>query len=357
MVSLLSVAIAYALTASVKPFWGGKVPLIFFVLATLLSAAQGGALPGLAATGVGFIVVNQLFEPRVMLLSVAHSSLIIFVVLGVGISLTVGHLKKTNAALSLAKQRLEERTKALAQTNEELQHFAFGLAHDLKTPLHGISIFADLLVQETAGKLDDSSKEYAQIIVSRVHAALAMVKGLLNFAAVAENVVEPTVVDCNSALEQALGDLAYVIKESKAEMLVEALPAVLAADTQIVSIFSNLIGNAIKYRSVDTPPIIRISAAEQEGKSLFCVSDNGIGIDMKYAGQIFQMFRRLHSESQYEGHGIGLALCKTIIQGYGGEIWVESEMGKGSRFFFTLPRVNQAFAAAAVNGAHAASAN
>ncbi len=348
-VSVLAVALAYGLTVAIEPFFSGKAPLVFFILAALLSAGYGGRGPGLLATGMGSLLVFLFFDRQAMVFSVAHASLVIFAILGIGISLMMGYFQKKNMALSNMKTSLESandelsrRTEDLSRANEELQRFAYAVAHDLSAPLRGISTLTDLLIKRNADQLDESSKKCADMILSKTDRMMFMIKGLLDYAAAAERTENRTLVDCNAAVKMAMSDLDAVIKESGAQITVGVLPSVRAINTQLEQVFANLISNAIKYRSIDQPPRIDISSAEKAQNWLFCVSDNGIGIDMKYAHEIFGMFRRLHRQDQYEGSGIGLALCKVIMHRHGGDIWVESETGKGSRFFFTFPKTSQA---------------
>jgi signal transduction histidine kinase len=349
--SVLSVIAAAVLTIAIEPLFHGKAPLFFFTVAVVISAAYGGVGPGLLATSLSVATVLSFFKPDILVLAVAHSSLILLAALGVGISLILGHLRKTNAALARAKERLDvankkllERTDALSQANEELQRFAYALAHDLNTPLRGISALTDLLVQRNAEKLDESSKECAGLIVNKVKRMQSLIKGLLDYAAAAErpegrtSPEERILVDCNDVLEQTKQDLDSAIKLCGAQITVSPLPSIPAIESQLVQVFSNVISNAIKYCPSIRQPQIHISASERGGDWAFCVRDNGIGLDMKYADEIFGLFKRLHAEDQFEGSGIGLALCKTVVQRHGGRIWVESELGKGCRFFFTLPK-------------------
>jgi histidine kinase len=347
-VAVLSAGTAAGLTAAIEPFFHGKAPLFFFIVAALVSAAFGGLGPGLVATGAGFVIVVAFFQAEVLVLSVAHSSLIVFVALGVGISVVMGHLRSNNAALVLVKERLEsaneklsERSEALAQANQELQRFAYALAHDLSTPLRSISALTELLVHRNQETLDENSKECAQMIVSRVQRTLSMIKGLLDYAAAGEESAERGLVDCNDLVNRAMEDLDSAIKECGAEITVEPLPSIPATGSHLVQVFSNLMSNALKYRPGVRQPQIQISASERRDDWAFCVRDNGIGLDMQYADEIFGMFRRLHREDSYPGNGIGLALCKMIVERHGGRIWVESEIGKGCRFFFTIPKKNQ----------------
>jgi light-regulated signal transduction histidine kinase (bacteriophytochrome) len=343
--AVLSAGAAAGLTFAIEPVFQGKAPLFFFIVAALVSAALGGLGPGLVATALGLVIVVAFFQANVLVLSVAYSSLIVFVVLGVGISVVTGHLRRNNAALVLAKGRLEsaneklsERSKALAQANEELQRFAYALAHDLSTPLRGISTLTELLVHRNMEMLDESSKECAQMIESRVQRTLSMIKGLLDYAAAGDQLEERALVDCNDLVKRAVEDLDSAIKECGAKITVDPLPSIPATGSHLIQVFSNLISNALKYRPSVRQPHVQISASERSDDWAFCVRDNGIGLDMEYADEIFGMFRRLHRDDSYPGNGIGLALCKMIVERHSGRIWVESEIGKGCRFFFTIPK-------------------
>lgn len=347
LVSVLAVSLSIPLTIAVAHFFHGKAPLLFFTVGVVISAAYGGLGPGLLATALSVGIVQSFFQPEMFVLAVAHSNVILFTILGVAVSFILGHLQKTNSALLRANDRLEaarqslaKHTAALSQANEELQRFAYAVAHDLNTPLRGISALTDLLVQRNAGKLDESSQECAGMIVTRVQRMQSMIKGLLDYAAAVEKPEIRTSVDCNSVVARAIQDLDSAIRQCGAQITVTPLPSIPATESHLLQVFSNLIGNAIKYRPTVRQPQIHISAAEQGDDWVFCVSDNGIGLDMKYAAEIFGMFRRLHGEGQFEGSGIGLALCKIVIQRHGGRIWVESEIGKGCRFFFALPGNN-----------------
>ena len=345
LVSVVLVFIATLLTIAIAKYFGGRAPLIFFVAAVVFSAAYGGLGPGLLATVLSVGIVQAFLNPEMLVLTVAHSNVVLFGVLGIGISLILGRLQMANAALSTAKTRLQvvnenlaNRTESLSQANEELQRFAYAVAHDLNAPLRGISALTELLVQRNAEKLDDSSKECAGMIVNRVQRMQSMIKGLLDYAAAVEKPEERAVVDCNELVTRALQDLDSSVKDCGAQITVDSLPSVPATESHLVQVFSNLIGNGIKYRPSIRIPQIHISAIEKESEWVFCVTDNGIGLDMKYAKDIFGMFKRLHNEDEYEGSGIGLALSKIVIERHGGRIWVESELGKGSRFLFTLPK-------------------
>ena len=211
-IAVLSAGAGAGLTAAIQPFFHGKAPLFFFHCGGSRRGGLRRSGPGLVATALGFAIVVVFFPAQVLVLSVAHSSLIVFALLGVGISVVMGHLRRNNAALAQAKDHLEsankelsERSKALAQANEELQRFAYALAHDLSTPLRSISALTELLVHRNRETLDESSKECAQMIVSRVQRTLSMIKGLLDYAAAGEEAREKVLVDCNGPSQPGYG--------------------------------------------------------------------------------------------------------------------------------------------------------
>ena len=343
-VSLVSVVAAAILTLVIEPLLGGKAPLIFFTAAVIVSAVFGLG-PGLLATALSIGCVWFLFR-EIYVLVLAHSSLGLFALVGIGISVVMGRLQKTNAAslqaqeaLQTANQLLSERSQALSKGNEELQRFAYALAHDLNTPVRAIYALTDLLVQRNESKLDESSKECAALIANKAIRVQSMIKGLLDYAAAADQSTAVIPGDAGAAVEEAMQDLDSIIVSSGAEITVGPLPAVAVAASQLVQVFSNLIGNSIKYCQRGRKPSIQISATGQNHDYVFCVKDNGIGLEMQDAETIFGMFKRLHGD-EYEGSGIGLALCKTVIEGHGGRIWLESQIGQGTTFYFTLPRSN-----------------
>lgn len=356
LVCFLFVLVAALLTIGVRPFFSGRAPLVFFAIGVTLVAAYGGTFEALVATGLSIGIIFALFRDHVFALVMAESALTLFAVLGVAIALVVGKLRQLNARLidtrdqlesanrelKLANEKLAQQSDVLWHSNEELQRFAYALAHDLHNPLRSIGALTDLLVDRNSGKLDESSKECARMITGGVQRMESMIRSLLDYAAaVGGGDDSEAVTDGNSVVDRVLEDLRYAIETSGTMVTVERLPTVSVNEAHLVQVFSNLIGNAIKYRSALRPEI-HISAREQGAHWLFTVKDNGIGLDMQYATDIFGMFKRLHSSNGYEGTGVGLALCKVIIQRNGGHIWVESEPGKGSSFFFTLPKTAEA---------------
>jgi signal transduction histidine kinase len=347
LVSVVSVIAAAILTVASEPFFEGKAPLFFLTIAVILSAAFGGSGAGLLATALSVGVVLSVLRDQVLILVLTHSSLALFAGVGVAISLVVGELRSMNTALirardelRVANEKLSERTEALSHSNEELQRFAYGLAHDLHNPLRSIGALTDLLVGRNAGKFDASSKECARMIAGGVKRMESMIEGLLDYAAAVDSREDTVLSDCNAVVDRVLQDLHYVIETSDTMVKLDPLPAVEVNETHLVQVFLNLVGNAVKYRSTRKPEI-HISAREQGDDWIFAVRDNGIGLDMRHADEIFGMFKRLQNSERYEGSGVGLALCKAVIQRHHGRIWVESEPGKGSTFFFTLPKAGE----------------
>jgi light-regulated signal transduction histidine kinase (bacteriophytochrome) len=230
---------------------------------------------------------------------------------------------------------MQELARELARSNQDLQQFAYVASHDLQEPLRTVSSFCDLLEKKATGKLDDSSEKYLRHIVDGTERMQVMVNALLAYAKVESQGKPLSPVKLSDSLNQALSSLSKLIDDSGAHIDAGDLPEVLGDSTQLSIVFQNLISNAIKYRSSDVIRV-RIYAEKFDKVCRISVSDNGIGMDMKFAEKIFVIFQRLHSRSKYPGAGIGLAICKRIIERHGGEISVQSSLNNGSTFIFTL---------------------
>jgi signal transduction histidine kinase len=342
-VALLFCAGAILAGMALRPRFGGSTPLTPFTVAVILSAAYGGAGPGLLVTAVSGLVAYLLFGGSVVtLIPTGQPRLPLFFLIGIIISVVLERFRRSNDELAAAKAKLESanhelsrRSEALAHSNEELQRFAYALSHDLQTPLRTISMFTERL---DANRLNPDADEATSLRFIRdgVESMQAMIAGLLEYATVSHMQGECGEADVNAVLKTVLQDLLSHIEESGAQVHAGPLPTVAADGTRLRQLFQNLISNAIKYRGGRTPEI-RISATPGRREWTFCVRDNGIGIDMRYAEKIFGLFDRLHPTSTYKGTGIGLAVCRAIVEGHGGRIWVESEPGQGSAFLFTLP--------------------
>jgi chemotaxis family two-component system sensor kinase Cph1 len=229
----------------------------------------------------------------------------------------------------------------LTSVNEELQHSAYVLAHDLQAPLRAIATFTRLLKDRIQGNLDEESAHMFDFVLSSVERMKGLIQGMLELARINERAeVENVQVETRAAVQLALRDLEPAIEATGAKICIDSLPTVYGDPEQILRLFENFIGNAIKYRGKNTPEI-RISASPREDAWVFSIEDNGIGIDSRYHIRIFDMFQRLHSASKYEGSGVGLAACRKIVQRHNGRIWVESQPGRGATFYFSIPADGQ----------------
>jgi signal transduction histidine kinase len=232
------------------------------------------------------------------------------------------------------ERRVRERTVELERSNAELEQFAYVASHDLKEPLRKVRVYLELL-ERRCQQLDEGSR---QLIAYAVEASTRMqnlIHDLLTYARLGSRARPFERVDCSAAFDEALANLEAAIQESGALVTRGPLPTVLGDGSQLVQLFQNLVANAIKFRA--GKPVVHVEADPHEGGWRFAVRDNGIGIDPRYADRLFVLFQRLHTREQYPGTGIGLALCKKIVERHGGRIGVESELGKGATFWFTLP--------------------
>jgi PAS domain S-box-containing protein len=243
--------------------------------------------------------------------------------------------------LRLYREHLEDvvarRTEDLARSNRDLEQFAYVASHDLQEPLRMVAGYLQLLSERYWGQLDDNADKYIGYAVDGAQRMSNLIRDLLAYSRVNTRAEELRETDSQEALDMALKNLRAAIQESDAAVAHDRLPAVRADRTQLAQVFQNLVGNAIKFRSPDRPLRIQISARRDEGNWLFSVEDNGIGFDMQYEDKLFLIFQRLHSRGKYPGTGIGLAICKRIVERHGGRIWATSELGAGSTFSFTIP--------------------
>ncbi len=317
----------------------GRSMFLLFTAAVMLSAWYGGFGPGVVTTIVGVLVSAFYLLPPAGSVAVRDPydilELTIFLGVGVLISMLNGahhrfadEIHRLNGELH---QRVVERTKELEEANQalrveiaehqkaerqfaasnaELERFAYVASHDLKEPLRMVTSYTQLLARRYKDRLDADADEFIRYAV-----------------------------DGATLLNRVLLNLAAAIAESEATVTHDPLPTVTGDAIQLMQLFQNLIGNAVKFRG-ERAPRVHVGVARQHGAQddwLFSVSDNGIGIEAQYAERIFMMFQRLHTREEYAGTGIGLAICKKIVEGHGGRIWVKSQLGRGATFYFTLP--------------------
>ncbi len=270
-------------------------------------------------------------------------------------SITMGLKAIITAANKIARGNLSERAKVYSKdeigrvaiavnrmtaqltfSNNELSQFAQVASHDLQEPLRTVSNYSNLLQDKYRGKLDDSADKYLDSMGRAIRRMQQLIRDILAYSTIGHD-SKTKLINCNTILEEVTNDMRALIAESDATIAWESLPVV-SAHNELSLLFQNLISNAIKFRKPDTRLCVNISAAEEQDNWLFRVVDNGIGIEKKYFDKIFVIFQKLHSYKDYPGTGIGLAQCKKIVELHHGTIRVDSEPGKGSTFYFTLPK-------------------
>jgi len=254
----------------------------------------------------------------------------------VQLEMTNEQLKREIAERKEAERGLKRISEELRRSNADLQHFAYAASHDLQEPLRVIEGFIKLLARRYEGKLDAKAAEFIGFAIEGVKGMRALIKDLLDYSRIGTIDMNLNPANFSEAVEKAVFNLRAAVEESGAAITHDPLPTIRADQVQISRLFQNLIGNAIKFRGKEAP-VIHISAKRTEDGWTFFVRDNGIGIDPDNAERIFAVFQRLHTKEEYSGTGIGLAICKRIVERHGGRIWVMSEKGKGSTFCFTIP--------------------
>jgi light-regulated signal transduction histidine kinase (bacteriophytochrome) len=239
-----------------------------------------------------------------------------------------------------AEQQLTRYTQELARSNAELEQFAYVASHDLQEPLRMVASFTQLLGKRYRGKLDQDADEFIGFAVDGATRMRGLINDLLAYSRVGTRGKSFKSTDCQVILREALDNLMKAIEESGAVITYDPLPTVEGDEVQLLQLFQNLIGNAVKFHNPDTPRI-HVSAKRRGHEWVFAIKDNGIAIAAEHQERIFFIFQRLHQRSEYPGTGIGLAICKKIVERHGGRIWVESQVGKGSTFYFSIPEGDQ----------------
>jgi signal transduction histidine kinase len=249
--------------------------------------------------------------------------------------LDITERRKVEEALDRLNRDLESANQELTRTNKELQEFAYIAAHDLKTPLRAIGTLADWISADYADKFDQQGKEQVRLLVTKAKQMTALIDDVLHYSSVGQSAQKSQEVDLNPVLSEVIGE---IDPPSHIEVTVEQeLPTIICKETHIIQIFQNLLGNAVKY--MDKPRgHIKVGCVKQDGFWEFSVADNGPGIDKKHFERIFKIFQTLSTSDRIESTGIGLSVVKKLVELNKGRVWLESEVGKGSTFFFTLPK-------------------
>jgi len=247
-------------------------------------------------------------------------------------------LKSAEDQLKQAYAELKKSTIKLKRSNNELEHFAYVTSHDLQEPLRMITSYSKLLNHSYHDKLDHNGKEFLNFIIDGTERMRELIKGLLDYSRLNTSEQGFEKVDMNTMVGEVLDNLSESVKDTGADIEIHPLPSLTGDRIQLIRLFQNLIQNAIKFRRDTQTPKIMVDVEEQPGEWIFSVSDNGIGIQEKHKKRIFMIFQRLHLDDEYRGTGLGLAICKKIVERHGGNIWVDSKVGRGSTFKFSIPK-------------------
>jgi len=239
-----------------------------------------------------------------------------------------------------AEKNLEKTAADLKRSNEELEQFAYVASHDLQEPLRIVSVNAEMLAEFYSEKLDGEAGQIISFITGGARRAQQLIRDLLSFSKTGSGIQKLEKVDCNDLIKKAMANLDLSLKEKSAVVTCDPLPVVRGNAVGLLQVFQNLIANAVKFNP-EKNSSIHVSARQESDLWIFSVQDNGIGIESKFLDRIFILFQRLHGQSQYAGTGIGLAICKKVVERHGGKIWVTSQVGKGSTFCFSIPAGEQ----------------
>jgi len=258
----------------------------------------------------------------------------------IGSCIDITEIREAHQALQRMNEELEQRVAArtaeLQRTNEELQQFAYVASHDLQAPLRTITGYISLLQKRYHGRLDNDADEFLDFITEGARHMQALIRDLLAYSRAGRSDCEQKPVDCNALVVDVLHNLHAAIEARSVRLVIDPLPVLPGDRLLLGQLFQNLIDNAIKFGATDNP-LVRVNVTRTRNEYAFAITDNGIGIDPAQIGRLFRVFQRLHRADEYSGTGIGLAICKKVVERHGGRIWVESAPGQGSSFQFTLP--------------------
>ncbi len=361
-----ALCVSVALAALLAHFGYGRLSGFIFILVILGSAWWGGYGPGIFATILTLTLAPRFLIPSFTVARVNWTQLVLVLLISILVSRVAAGRNEREAMLRGSNELLDERVRMrteeleranqslqerealllrqageLARSNADLQQFAYVASHDLQEPLRLIAIYTELLKRRYTDQIDSEANRFLEVIVDGVRRMENLIRDLLSYSRVihAEAAIDRETLDPAEALKVAVANLELVIKETGAEIRWDTLPQISANRLELTQIFQNLLSNALKYRG-DGIPRVAVSASRREKDWVFCVRDNGIGIHPDYHQTIFSPFKRLHGR-EYPGTGIGLALCRRIVERRGGKIWVESEPGGGSAFYFSVPQENR----------------
>lgn len=311
--------LAFVVVVGLAAVWFGSDLFILRRVGALLGATRGLAAGDLSARSGLSYGPGELSELASSFDQMAHS-----------LEQQMAERQKAEAALGRYAAELE-------RSNTDLQQFAYVASHDLQEPLRMVTSYVQLLAKRYKGRLDADADEFIAYAVDGARRMQMLIDDLLTYSRLGTRAKPFEATQCEAVLGQALSNLRLAIEESGAVVTHDALPAVRADQSQLLQVFQNLISNSIKFRG-QAPLRVHVSSSNEDGYFLFSVRDNGIGIAPEFFERIFVVFRRLHSKQEYEGTGMGLAICKKIVERHGGRIWVESDCGRGATFQFTIPK-------------------
>ena len=338
---LVATILATLLRMWLDPLLGDQVPFTVYFAAIMFVAWYGGLGPSLLAIILSVLMGSYFFAaPRgsLAIYDLEHQvSAGLFVAVGLFVALLSELRRREIVRRKRAEEMVRQAAQDLKRSNTDLEQFACIASHDLQEPLRTVAGFVTLLRDRYRGKLDDEADKFIDFAVDGVSRMSQLIQDLLAYSRVGTHGKQPEPTPCGRSLENALTNLQTSISKQNAKITYDPLPVVMADAAQLTQLFQNLIGNAVKFRHDDVPPEIHVGAERQSDQWVLWVKDNGIGIPPDQYERIFEVFERLHGQKKYPGSGVGLAICRKIVERHGGRIWVESSVGEGTTFYFTLP--------------------